>query len=337
MIELLDDLVVLEERGEPFCMAVMIHSSGSTPRSAGSRMLIMGNGGIRGTVGGGKMEAQVIAAAGEVMKTGQVRILDFEFTGADAASLDMICGGSARILLEPVASRTNSLWGVVDALKSRGTRGWMITEIQPAGAVAHRFVDQIPAGLLPDEIATAPGDASRRPFLAIENEKLVFVDPLVPPSRVIVFGAGHVSRSLAAIAGIAGFNVTVIDDRADFANRERFPDSDQVLVVDPITAFFDQQKVTRSDMIVIVTRGHLQDQEVLEGALGTGAGYIGMIGSRRKRELIYRSLREKGVGEDQIARISSPIGLAIGAETPEEIAVSITAELIQKRAALRAE
>ncbi|HMN60189.1 MAG TPA: XdhC family protein [Anaerolinea sp.] len=330
MIELLDDLAVLEERGDMFCMAVMIHSSGSTPRSAGSRMLVLRDGAIRGTVGGGKMEAQVIAAAGDVMKSGQARILDFEFSGADAASLDMICGGSARILLEPVLSHANSLWDVVHALKFRGARGWMITEIQPAGAVAHRFADQIPASLLPDEILNAPGDASRRPFLAIENEQLVFVDPLVPPSRVIVFGAGHVSRSLAAISHIAGFNVTVIDDRIDFANRERFPDSDQVLVVDPITAYFDQQKVTRSDMIVIVTRGHLQDQEVLD------AGYIGMIGSRRKRELIYRSMREKGVGEDQISRISSPIGLAIGAETPEEIAVSITAELIQKRAAMRA-
>jgi len=336
MIELLDDLTVLEERGDPFCMVVMIHSRGSTPRSAGSRMLVLGDGSIRGTVGGGKMEAEAIAAAVDVLKTGKSRILDFEFSGEDAASLDMICGGSARILLEPVVSHSSSLRNVMHALKSQKSRGWMITEIQSTGEVQNRFVDQIPASLLPDDLSAVPGDISQRPFLTIENDQLVFVDPLIPPSRVLVFGAGHVSRSLAAVAHITGFSVSVIDDRADFANRERFPDSDEVLVVDPIAAYFEQHAVTNSDMIVIVTRGHLADQEVLERALQTNAGYIGMIGSRRKRELIYRSLREKGFGEDQIARISSPIGLSIGAETPEEIAVSITAELIQKRAVMRA-
>jgi xanthine dehydrogenase accessory factor len=153
---------------------------------------------------------------------------------------------------------------------------------------------------------------------------------------VYIFGAGHVSQALAAVARIAGFRIFVLDDRGEFANRERFPDCYEVFVMDPITEIFQSRTFSREDMIVIVTRGHLQDQVVLETALKTRAGYIGMIGSKRKREMLYQTLRENGVHEEQIARVHSPIGLNIGAETPEEIAVSITAELIQQRAALRA-
>jgi len=130
---------------------------------------------------------------------------------------------------------------------------------------------------------------------------------------------------------MVGFHVTVIDDRAEFANHERFPEADTV-IVDGLETVFDQLNVTVASYIVILTRGHLYDQGVVEKSIATKAGYIGMIGSKRKRNLIYQSLLENGIAQEALDRVCSPVGVPINAQTPEEIAVSIVAELIQKRA-----
>jgi xanthine dehydrogenase accessory factor len=159
----------------------------------------------------------------------------------------------------------------------------------------------------------------------------LFAEPVEAGSVVYLFGAGHISTSVAPLASMVGFRVAVIDDRPEFATRERFPTADEVLVL-PFDKVFNHLRVTPDAYLVIVTRGHLSDRTVLRSALMTNPAYIGMIGSKRKRKTIYRSLLDEGVPQERLGAVHSPIGVEIGAETPEEIAVSIVGELIKTRA-----
>jgi xanthine dehydrogenase accessory factor len=158
----------------------------------------------------------------------------------------------------------------------------------------------------------------------------IFIEPVLPAAVLYLFGAGHVAASLCKVASGAGFDITVVDDRDAYANRERFPQANEVIAED-----FDQALArlspTESAYIVIVTRGHRDDMRILRWAVQTPARYIGMIGSKRKTIAIYRELTQEGIAADLFKRVHSPVGLDIGAVTPEEIAVSITAELIAAR------
>jgi xanthine dehydrogenase accessory factor len=159
----------------------------------------------------------------------------------------------------------------------------------------------------------------------------IIVEPMQKFKTLYCFGAGHVSKPTAHIAALVGFRVVVVDDRAEFANIERFPDAYGVLVIDDYNEAFKDLHIDKDSFIVIFTHSHLYDRIVLEQALKTDAGYIGMIASRRKRDSIYQALIAKGIRQEELTRVRSPIGLNIGAETPEEIAVSIVAELIRER------
>jgi xanthine dehydrogenase accessory factor len=158
----------------------------------------------------------------------------------------------------------------------------------------------------------------------------IFVEPILPPAELFIFGAGHVAASLYKVARIAGFDVTIIDDREAYANRERFPEAQQVIAED-----FDKAAAkllpSESSYIVIVPRGHRDDMRMLRWAVQTPARYIGMIGSKRKTITIFKELQNEGLAAHLFDRVHAPVGLDIGAITPEEIAVSITAELIAAR------
>lgn len=156
----------------------------------------------------------------------------------------------------------------------------------------------------------------------------IYIEPIVPTPRIFIFGGGHISLFVSKMSAMVGFQVVVVDDRPQFANKERFPEADEV-IAEEFHFALPKLRVNRSTYLVIVTRGHSYDQEVLEWALGQEVKYIGMIGSRKKIQTVYKSLTEKGFTPDQLQRVHAPIGLAIGALTPEEIAVSIVAEMIQ--------
>ena len=158
----------------------------------------------------------------------------------------------------------------------------------------------------------------------------VFVESIVPEPRLYIFGGGHISLFLAKMGKMVGFKVVVIDDRPEFANPERFPEADEVIAQD-FPAAFRNLAMNRSSYIAIVTRGHLQDETVLEWAMKTDAAYIGMIGSRKKNQTVFSHLQSKGVPKKRLGEVHAPIGLHINAETPEEIAVSIIAEIIKAR------
>jgi xanthine dehydrogenase accessory factor len=158
----------------------------------------------------------------------------------------------------------------------------------------------------------------------------VFVEPVIPQPSAIIFGAGHISKSLAKVAGIAGFRTVVVDDREMFANRERFPEADEVIAGE-YENVFPSLEVNETSYLIIVTRGHRDDMRVLQWAVTTRAKYIAMIGSKRKVISVIRELEKQGMSSDLFERISAPMGLDIGAITPEEIAVSVTAEMIAVR------
>jgi xanthine dehydrogenase accessory factor len=158
----------------------------------------------------------------------------------------------------------------------------------------------------------------------------VFIEPILPPAELYIFGAGHVAASLYKVARLAGFDVTIVDDREAYANRDRFPEAQQVLV-DDFDKAIAQLAPSESSYIVIVTRGHRDDMRVLRWAIQTPAHYVGMIGSKRKTIAIFKELQNEGMAANLFDRVHAPIGLDIGAITPEEIAVSIAAELIAKR------
>ncbi len=158
----------------------------------------------------------------------------------------------------------------------------------------------------------------------------IFIEPVLPPAELYIFGAGHVAASLYKVARIAGFDITVVDDREVYASREHFPEAQEVIAedFDKVTA---RLQPSESSYIVIVTRGHRDDMRVLRWAVQTPARYIGMIGSKRKTITIFKELQKEGLAPELFDRVHAPVGLDIGAITPEEIAVAITAELIAKR------
>jgi xanthine dehydrogenase accessory factor len=158
----------------------------------------------------------------------------------------------------------------------------------------------------------------------------VFIEPVLPPGTVYLFGAGHVSVNVYKIARLAGFDVVVIDDREQYANRERFPDA-AAIHADDYERVLAQIEPNETSYLVIVTRGHRDDMRVLRWAVDTRARYIGMIGSKRKVISTYRELENQGIAREKLARVHAPVGLDIGAVTPEEIAVAIVAELIADR------
>ncbi len=158
----------------------------------------------------------------------------------------------------------------------------------------------------------------------------VFIDVLQPKEEVLIFGAGHIAVCVSRLAKMVGFKVTVVDSRKEFANQDRFPDADEIIAEDTEKAL-THLKITPSTYIIVLTRGHLKDEEVLGSVIKSGAAYIGMIGSRKKNSTVFQHLEEQGISAQELKEVHAPIGVDIGAQTPEEIAVSIMAEIIQVR------
>jgi xanthine dehydrogenase accessory factor len=175
-----------------------------------------------------------------------------------------------------------------------------------------------------------PGRVSNTAVISIKDVKVV-IDSIRKLKTLFLFGAGHVALPTAHIGALAGFRVVVVDDRAEFANAERFPEASDIVVIRDFNRAIEGLEINSDSFIVILTRGHQFDRVVLEQVLNTSAGYIGMISSRRKKDAIYEALTAKGVSGEQLGRVHAPIGVPIGSETPEEIAISIVAELISVR------
>lgn len=335
MNDLLTCLVAALERGENLAQASILTHEGSTPRSAGSRMLLAADpaGGARilaGTVGGGLVEARVMERAAEVLADGRRRVEGFDLTGELAAGADMICGGRLRVFLERVTPGDLPLFRELARALAAGGRRLRLTPL--SGGPSRLLPARAPIEC--DTLAAAALAAGRglnAPVVLEHEGRSYALEPFAAAAPLHILGAGHVSRPTAQVASLCGFAVTVLDDRAEFVSPERFPSARRVVLASFDDCFAGLDCGERA-CVVIVTRGHVHDAAVLAQALRTKAGYIGMIGSRRKRDAVYDRLRGKGFTDADLARVHCPIGLAIDAETPEEIAVSINAELIAHRA-----
>lgn len=158
----------------------------------------------------------------------------------------------------------------------------------------------------------------------------IFIDILQPKKEILIFGAGHIAVYVSKLAKMMGFRVNIIDDRQEFANQDRFPEADEI-IAETISKALNHVKITPATHIIIVTRGHLKDEEVLGSVIRTNAAYIGMIGSRKKNATVFQHLEKQGISARELKKVHAPIGIDIKAQTPEEIAVSIIAEIIQVR------
>ncbi|MBI4873546.1 MAG: XdhC family protein [Acidobacteria bacterium] len=252
--DVFEELVRLRRLGKKCALATIIQVNGSIPSFQSAKLLVREDGSMLGTIGGGCVEAEVWAAAREVMAAEKPRQLSFSLGQEAAYDNGLICGGQLD----------------------------------------------------------------------------VYVEPVLPQPRAVVFGAGHISRSLSRIAATAGFATVIVDDRDAFANRERFPEAEEVFAEEYETVF-PKLSVNESSYLIIVTRGHRDDMRVLRWAAGSPARYIAMIGSRRKVIAVVQELEKEGLPRAALERIFAPMGLEIGAQTPEEIAVSVVAEMIAVR------
>jgi xanthine dehydrogenase accessory factor len=336
-------LASLLNGGESLVLATIVSRSGSAPRAVGSRMVVRRDGSIIGTIGGGILEARVQNLAEQVFDHGQAVLQKYVLTAQDASQMGMVCGGVVQVLVQFLdAAKPGNLAlyrDIVAALQAR-QRAWLITALPLSPEVP----EPVAQYLIKDE-NTSVEDLDQQAVLALtaqasagqpevlwHQEKPYLVETLCHQGTVYIFGAGHVAQQLAPLATLVGFNTVVLDDRQEFANRERFPEAAEIIVLESFQRAMKDLEINADSYLVLITRGHAHDQTVLRQALATPAGYIGMIGSRRKRDAIYAALEKEGFSRQDFARVFSPIGLAIGAETPEEIAVCIVAELIQVRA-----
>ncbi|MGA7878271.1 MAG: XdhC family aldehyde oxidoreductase maturation factor, partial [Desulfoferrobacter sp.] len=333
----------LLEKGEDFALATILSRSGSAPRVAGTRMIVRSDGSIIGTIGGGIFEAQTQQLAGEVLKERKPRVEEFTLRNEDAGRLGMICGGQVEVLVQPLESSNDFFKELyrelVGALNSQD-KAWLITQVpktaeQDIGLIqclvkADRSV--IPEAICGDALDLVSRAAPNQSSAIEVGDRCFLIEPLCRAGEVYIFGAGHISQQLAPLTELVGFGTTDLDDRIDFCNKARFPTADRLIVLDSWQQPMAELEIAEESYLVIVTRGHAYDKTVLAHALKTPARYIGMIGSRKKRDAIYKALMSEGFKQQDLERVHSPIGLAIGAETPQEIAVSIVSELIQERA-----
>lgn len=336
----------LLENDERFVLATVIRSAGSTPRAAGAKMVVRADAQIIDTIGGGLLEAQVIEAAAGVLETGAGKIIHFELKADDSAGRDeSICGGTLEVLVERVdaTDANRRLFAALAETIRGGRRSLQFALLEPAadgGLRVGRWLvadDGSLTGTLPVSPSLAEQLRGRIPpadgalVATLENRQFL-IENVVSRGTAYLFGAGHISLHLAPLAKMVEFRTVVLDDRAEFANAERFAGADEIRVLSAFESCFEDLAIDADSYIVIVTRGHSHDKTVLAQALKATPGYVGMIGSRRKRETLYHQLRNEGFSEDDLARVHSPIGVRIGAETPQEIALSIVAELIRVRA-----
>ncbi len=329
---------------QSFVLAIIISQQGSTPRAAGTLMLVSADGIGYGTIGGGFMEARVMSEAIEALAEDRARIISMELTQHDAAISDMICGGRLEILLSPIRPEksTAAVFNEWRKALADGVNAIFLTVLRESDGrivqTEHCLLKTdgslIGKCLLSTDDLKHVIQAVKQPsvvtLVALKHVRVVALSAL-RLTTLYLFGAGHVGLQTARMAALVDFKVIVLDDRKAFANLERFPDAHEVRVLTDFDQAFADIAVDEDSFVVIVTRGHLYDQTVLRQALQTRAGYIGMIGSRKKRDQIFNDLRQQGFSKTDIGRVYSPIGLNIGAETPAEIAVSIVAEMIRVR------
>lgn len=342
MKTILPDMLTLLKNGIDFAVATILDHSGSTPRTAGTKMLILPDGSIRGTIGGGLVEAQVMTAGQALISKKENHLMKFKLHQDLKESLDMICGGALTVFIETVTAEKQSLYLRIAREIENRKKCMLVSELTRGkdGAVSVRqslitdALEIVGENLIPHSFSTdliQTHFKKNAPVITDFGKRQLTWEPIAARGSVFLFGGGHVAQKVARLTALLDYPTVIIDDRADFANADLFPTARETHVINHFTNAFDSIRVDTADAVVILTRGHLHDQTVLEQALATDAHYIGMIGSRKKKDIIYKNLRKLGISDRRLETVHCPIGVDIHAETPAEIAVSIAAQIIARR------
>lgn len=311
-------------------LVTIIADQGSTPRGAGSQMLVGDKGRILGSIGGGAVEDRAEKMSLELLEKKQSMCHLFQLHERAKEDIGMVCGGDVKVLFQFIpgdSAEWVNLAGMILDRVSKRQPGWLV--LKTDGSVS-ALLDGTGGEILGDSV---PGSMTRNGWIPFQSADH-FCLPLPIGERAFIFGCGHCAQALAPLLNTVGFRVTVFDERADYANRENFPTAESVLMGD-YTKLSDYISFTEDDYIVIMTSGHSYDLEVQDQVLRGDFAYVGVIGSRKKTATVNQRLRDRGVPEEAISKVHTPIGTAIKAVTPEEIAVSIAGEMIYERALRR--
>ncbi len=349
MQDIYSEIVKSLGKKEKLALATLVSRVGSAPRAVGAKYLIRADGSTVGSIGGGCVEAEVWQEAQKVMEKQEGKVLHFELTSEQLAEGGLVCGGNINIFLESLREEFLNIYAEAARIKQKGGSAILATLVLVEGDFPKGEGSKVLIKNSGEKVGSLLGGAEleskilserevvlrqKKPKILVFNQKgrsvEVLLEPVFCEPTVYIFGGGHVSEQVAPLAKNVNFKVVVIDDREMFANRERFPEVDEVIVSE-FEKCFNRFNIDDSSYIIIVTRGHLYDGIVLEQAAESKARYIGMIGSKKKIRTLYQSLTEKGIAKETLGRVHAPIGIDINSETPEEIAVSIVAELIKVR------
>jgi len=337
---LLDEL----KKERPLVLATIVATEGSSPQVPGVSALFAEEGLLFGTLGGGILEARAQEKALESLEKGDSCLTKFDLYADITSKEEAICGGEAYILFDVKSQEHKETFSLLNEALSNRQPGVLVNVISRMGddrvKISRSWFEK-------DKIFGKEGEVKEAfetgnpVFMPLkkktegkgtkgetDQKSLLYLEPLYPLSRLIIAGAGHVGQAVAHLGSLLDFEVTVIDDRPEFANRERFPEVDHIIVEDIGKAITNLPK-TEDSYYVIVTRGHSHDAEALKACIGSDVAYIGMIGSARKIALMRKNfLDQDWATPSQFDRVHAPIGIDIQSKTVQEIAVSICAELI---------
>lgn len=347
MKEVIQGAIELLNQGQPCVLATVVRTKGSTPQKAGAMLLVREDGTGMGTLGGGCVEGDIWFAAKEIMRLGGGPEFKDYFLNEDVAARDgLVCGGTMYFYLDPVWETTEFLAMATEIARAYdgGNPVGLATVVNtPAGSnnlgakLLLRFDGSVVGSLGDPRLDSQAIEIARRVAELGSNESLItndgteiFVEGFTTPPTLVMVGGGHVGKATADLAHTLGYRVFVVDDRPEFANEGRFPYAEQIVVA-PYDDWSSQVSLNVNSFIVVATRGHRYDDMALESALAAPSRYIGLLGSRRKTLMIYQRLVSQGTPVDRLKQVRSPIGLDIGALTPEELAVSILSEIIMVR------
>ena len=320
------------KNGEELVLVTVIASSGATPRGAGARMLVGKNGRICGTIGGGAVEYKSEQLAKKVLEEKRSGEHDFSLTKNDVQNLGMICGGAVNVYFSYIPANDTYVLSIAEEAERRFAEGedlWLLSEISDGGRLGLWSAAEGFFGLEAPEWTR--DIMSRHPTRKKQDGRDFYAEQINSSGKVYVFGCGHVAQELVPVLEHVGFRCVALDDRPEFANERVMRGAEKTLLVD-FENIGASVTIGPEDYICIMTRGHAYDTVVQAQALRTPACYIGVIGSKAKTAGVQRQLREQGFTDEDFARITTPIGLDIQAETPAEIAISIAAQMIEVRA-----
>ncbi len=335
------------QSNKPMVLTTVVRTSGSTPQKSGARLLVRDNGSAVGTLGGGCVEGDIWFASSEILKQGLPSELKSYELNEDLAAQDgLVCGGTMYFLIDPIREKNplveKIINEVVDAydggkpvalahlIKSKeknevtGNSILIRENGSTLGSLGSEFLDKDAASKARSLLALGKNE-----YIKI-GEREYYIEAYTTQPNLVLVGGGHISHAIAPIAKSLGFRIFVIDDRKEFSNNKRFPEAEKTLVSEYNNGI-KKLVPNANTFIVVATRGHRHDDDAVAAALHTKASYIGLVGSKRKAVLIFEKLISRGFTEKQIKDIKSPIGIDIGARTPEEIAISIISEILSFR------